>query len=176
MKNLVLIDLVNRFKRGDEASFEEIYECFIGLMKHYSYRLDGEDMLQELSMFLVKLLRSVDLSKFSDSDDNGLQRYISVALRNCYIFTAREKSKGNIPTYPFNEIIPISWDSIDERVNLSDAFSYLTFSQRKVMVYRYLYDYSDAKIATILKISRQAVNRLHRRAIESLKRYYKFKK
>lgn len=34
------------------------------------------------------------------------------------------------------------------------------------MIYRYYYEYSDSKIAKILGISRQAVNRLRNRAID----------
>ena len=48
----------------------------------------------------------------------------------------------------------------------------LTALQRKVLVIRYLYGYSDAEIADQLHISRQAVNRAKNRAVAVLKEKY----
>lgn len=177
MENRVLVDLVNRFKYGDDTSFDEIYACFSGLIRHYSIKRGGEDMMQSLSLFLVELLHSINLSRFALDETDGLKRYISVAIRNHYIHLSKEECEEDMQqAYYFSKKIPSISDYTDEKVDLNQALKRLNAGQRRIMVYKYLYEYRDTEIATILKVSRQAVNRLQRRAIESLKRYYKFKK
>ena len=41
--------------------------------------------------------------------------------------------------------------------------------QKKVIVLRYFYGYSDAEIGEIIGITRQAVNKLHRKSLKILK-------
>ena len=62
--------------------------------------------------------------------------------------------------------------SPSEMVELREMLTGLTALQRKVLVIRYLYGYSDAEIADQLHISRQAVNRAKNRAVAVLKEKY----
>ncbi len=60
----------------------------------------------------------------------------------------------------------------DDSIALKNGLALLTERQRLAIAYRYFYGYSDSEIAHMFAISRQAVNKLHRRAIAVLKQYY----
>ncbi|WP_423219416.1 sigma factor-like helix-turn-helix DNA-binding protein [Clostridium sulfidigenes] len=43
--------------------------------------------------------------------------------------------------------------------------------QRYVLIKKYYYDFTDKEIAIELAISRQAISKIHKKAIENLKKY-----
>ena len=49
----------------------------------------------------------------------------------------------------------------------------LSIIQKRVIVYKYLEGYSDIEISKILKISRQAVNKLKNRGLENIRKNYR---
>ena len=55
---------------------------------------------------------------------------------------------------------------------LRETLSVLTPRQRDVILYKYIYRYSDTEIAEILDISRQAVNQIKNRSTEILREVY----
>lgn len=158
--------LIGDFKGGDMGAFPQIYSEFERLIYHYSRKLDSEDARQELTVFLIELLYKID---FGGND--GIKKYIAVCLRNKYIALSKQnqwrsalidKLAVNCDTY---------YDFREDTVLLKELVSHLPIKQREVIVYRYIYNYSDIEIAEIMNISRQAVNRLKNRALCSLREY-----
>lgn len=172
MSNLVLIDLIKSFKAGDTSTFERINENFRNLILFYAHRLKYEDSAQDLTVFLIELLYSVDLSVFVPDESEGLKHYIAVAIRNRYILLSKSYQKTALWRNCLYENNAFYNDSMEERMYILDAFKCLSERQRTVMIYKYIYNYSDIEIAQMLKISRQAVNQLKLRSVEILKRFY----
>ena len=56
---------------------------------------------------------------------------------------------------------------------LREAVSVLTLRQREYVMYRYVYNYTDSEIAGLMKISPQAAGRLNKRAVDTLKEYFR---
>lgn len=173
MCNLELKQLIEDFRHEDMTAFGFIYEEFKRFINLYSRRLDYEDATQELTIFLIELLYDIDLSKFPSSDSDGLMRYIAVSLRNKYIVLSKENYKYKSMSAEIYESEVFSCDTLDERLNIEEALKALTNRQRLVIIYKYIFDYSDAEISNILGISRQAVNQNKNRAFITLRKFYK---
>lgn len=150
--------------------FPLIFAEFERLINYYKRKIDDEDSFQELSIFLVELLYSIDIERFKDSED--IKRYIAVCIRNRYITISKEKIfQQNHSTF-LNETFPAPYtDPFLEHI-LKDALSKLTLRQREVIFYSYIYNYTDIEISRYLNISPQAVGRLKNRALKVLKMYF----
>lgn len=172
MSNLVLIDLIKNYRAGDTTTFEEIYESFKKLILFYAHRLKYDDSTQDLILFFIELLYSVDLSIFEPDESEGLKHYIAVAIRNHYIFLSKSYQKTLALRNCLYENCSFHIESVEERMCMIDALKCLSERQRTVIIYKYIYNYSDIEIAQKLNISRQAVNQLKLRSIEILKRFY----
>lgn len=162
----LLKKLVEDFKGGDMSAFPQIYAEFEKLIYHYSRKLESEDAHQELTVFLIELLYKVNLSTGKE-----IKKYIAVCLRNKYI----QLSEQNSLRINLIEKVAINCDTYcnfnEDAVLLKELISLLPLKQREVVIYKYMYDYSDVEISKIMGISRQAVNRLKNRALCSLREY-----
>lgn len=171
MENYLLKKLIVSFREGDMQAFAVIYEVFKKIIHYYSRKIGDEDSYQELMIFLIETLYSIELSKFSSDTRDNLKRYIAVALRNKYIaISKKNQSEGKeILCLCENDAI---YNGSDDNILIRDMLGKLSHKQRQIIVYRYIYGYSDAEISDILGISRQAVNRLRNRGIAVLREIY----
>ena len=146
--------------------FPQIYGEFEKLIYHYSKKLNLEDARQELTVFLIELLYKIDFSL-----NDGIKKYVAVCLRNKYI-TLSKQNQRNVDLI---EKLSINCDTYSDfhgdLVLLKELISKLPIKQREVIIYRYIYNYSDVEISKIMNVSRQAVNRLKNRALNSLREY-----
>lgn len=158
--------LVEDFKGGDMGAFPQIYGEFERLIYHYSKKLDSEDVRQELTLFLIELLYKIEVSS-----SEGIKKYIAVCLRNKYIYLSKQKQLGFSLIDKVAENYDTYCDFCEDTVLLKELISKLPIKQREVIVYKYIYSYSDIEIAEIMNISRQAVNRIKNRALCGLREY-----
>ncbi len=173
MDNLTLSTLITRFKAGDPAAYCRLFEGFEALLRLYAYRLSGEDSFQELSLFLIELFYKIDLSSFKSCKEDGLNRYICVSLKHKYIALSKQEQRLKKEKNPYCEATDFENRDLIENARLKEALATLTAPQRKVIVYKYVYQFTDAEIGDMLKISRQAINKTKNRAFKTLKGYYK---
>ena len=172
MENCCLITLMEKFRNKDMSAYPLIFNEFEKLICHYTAKCSAEDTYQELSVFLLELIYKIDISLFKNIKGDGLSRYITVCITNKYI----EVSKRDCIYKSENEFLdttrPTTVDFLQKQI-LTDAMNMLTVKQKKIIVYKYIYDYSDAEIACRLNITRQAVNRIKNRAMDTLREYFK---
>lgn len=138
------------------------------MINFYSKKIGTEDARQELIMFLLETFYNVDLERFKDDEGDNLNRYIAVALRNKYIALSKEYVKDLTNLLNLYER-DATYSYSDDEIFLRDMLKVLSEKQRRIIVYKYLYGYSDLEIAKILGISRQAVNRLKNRGFELIR-------
>ena len=172
MNNRVLKLYIKSFKNQKTEVFPRILRVFKRLISHYANLLDGEDAQQELNLFFIELLFSIDIEKFTSDNSSSLARYIAVAIKNKYIELFWRNSRYKSRYLPFSENFFISGSKIEFRLEMADMLNFLSEKQRKVIVCKYFYNYSDAEISNILGISRQAVNNLKNRALKTLRQFY----
>ena len=169
MKNQEILEKAEQFKNRNMSVFPDIFAKFEGLIYTYSARIGGEDAFQELSLFLIELLYKLKLCKFSNDDE--LTRYISVSIRNEYIRLSKKKSRLLKEHNSCFQPTATDADPMEKEI-LRQAVATLTKNQRKTVIYKYIYFYTDSEIAHSLNISRQAVNRTKNRALQRLKTYF----
>ena len=168
MENRMLKNLILSFRGGEIKAFPVIYEEFKKMINFYSRKIGDEDSGQELMMFLIETLYGIELERFiSDSNDN-LKRYIAVALRNKYIALSKANVRDLTMLLDLYEKDAI-YNYSDDEILLRDMLGSLSEKQRKIIIYKYIYGYSDLEISKILCISRQAVNRLKNRGFDIIR-------
>ncbi len=172
MVNSLLLPLIKKFREQDMSAFTIIYDEFKKLIYLYSGRLSDDDAVQDLTLFLIELLYSINLSMFNCDSTDTLKRYIAVSIKNKYIALSKEKQKYLYFSVGLCDNLLANSESVLEAIDICEALKLLTHRQRLIIIYRYIYCYSDAEISSLLSISRQAVNRLKNRAIETLKEFY----
>lgn len=172
MCNSVLLRLIERFRLNDMEAFPLIYNEFQMLIHFYSGNIGEEDASQELTVFLLELLYELDISKFKPDTSQGLKRYIAVSLRNKYIAISKEKQKNEILLLQLYDDDIFYSDGGENNIFVKEILAKLSHKQRLIIIYKYIYNYSDAEISVLLNISRQAVNRLKNRGIENLRKFY----
>ncbi len=172
MCNYLMLKLIKNFKNGDKNAFCEIHNEFKKLISVYSARLGGDDTAQELTVFLIELLYDISLNKFENDNSNGLSGYIAVSLKNKYIALSKKQELENFSRISFEETEDFLFFTFDNYFGIDEALSYLSKRQKIIITYKYIYNYTDCEISSVLGISRQAVNRLKNRAIKTLKEFY----
>ena len=172
MCNLIFISLIKKFKNRDMSAFSEIYEEFKGLIIFYARKLGGEDYVQELTLFLLELPYNINPQNFKPDGSIAIKKYIAVCIKNKYITLSKDKQKySNMINNALVEDLTCD-SSAEMLLSVEDMLNCLSQKQKLIMIYKYIYGYSDIEISMLLNISRQAVNRLKNRAITTLKEYY----
>lgn len=156
----------------DMSAFEIIYDEFKDRIYSYARKQKNEDLIGELTLFLIELIYHIDIDKFCSDKSEVLERYVLVSLKNKYISLCRKRTKENEMIREVCESALADIDSTEIRIDICEALGNLTQRQRDVIICKYIYCLSDFQISELLKISRQAVNRLKIRGLKVLKEYY----
>lgn len=172
MENYCLLALLEKFKQGDMAVFPVLFGEFEGLIRYYSQRLEGEDDFQELSVNFLEMLYKINISAFKADKSDTLQRYIAVSIRNRYINISKRNSLRKIKTTPLSEEYFFVKEDLCMGQILKDALSTLPPKQRRIITYKYIYNFSDTQIAEYFGTTPQAVGQLKGRALKNLRDYY----
>lgn len=172
MYNCTLKKLILSFRLQESGAFEMIYDEFKDLIYYYARKQRNEDIIGELTLSLIELLYRIDLNRFYSDKSEDIKKYITVAIKNKYISILRKQMKESIMLSDFPEEDFVYDSQMNMYVDMNEAFDGLTNRQKRIIICKYIYCLSDVQISEILKISRQAVNRLKNRAIKVLKEYY----
>ena len=171
VENGLLKSLILKFRNQDMNAFAMIDDEFKRLIYKYSGKLCDDDAVQELTLFLIELLYSIDLTKFKDSKGDGLKRYIAVSIKHKYITVSKENDSYS-KICETADICDNSFSDVLENISAKEALKCLSPKQRVIIIYKYFYCLSDSEIAKLTGISRQAVNRLKNRALLLLREFY----
>lgn len=172
MTNREIIPLIYGYQNNAMKGFDVLYSAFYQLLVHYGRKIDGEDTVQELTIFLMELLFDIKTERFYLDDSNSLQRYIAVCIRNKYIALSNQRQEINNYFEELYDWLSTNDGNLDDKIMLRAAISLLSKQQRSVILLKYFYNYTDVEIAAYLHITRQAVNRLKNRALSTMKKYF----
>ncbi len=172
MENKKLLKIVKEIKNGDMSNFGELYAVFERLIKLYGARIELEDAKEELTVFLLELIYDIDTGRFAPDCSDTLCRYIAVSLRNKYIILSKKADRLRLESCELFDYSGAKYGEQDTKIALADGLRLLSDKQRHAVVFRYIYGFSDAEIAQMLSVTRQAVHGLQLRALDILRRYY----
>lgn len=172
MSNKDLLEIIWEIKKRDMRRFGELYEAFEMLIRHFERKSDFDDAAEELTLFLLELVCSINTDKFFPDGSQSLNRYMAVSLRNRYIQLSKKRGKHISELGKKYDGIMGYFLEPEENLLLKEGLALLSERQRTAVLLRYIYGYSDAEIADRLGITRQAVNRLEARGLKTLKAYF----
>ncbi len=150
--------LICRAREGDLAAFAEIYDWYQPIVYRYiSYRVGAVDAAEELvGDVFVRLVESID--RFS-RQDNLLARLCSIAED----LIADERRRADTPPQPSSEE-PLSEKRLTPQ-GLIAALARLTYSQRQIILLKFVEGLDDATIAQTLGQSVDEVWSLQQQAL-----------
>ena len=172
MSNKILKIYISNFKNQKTEVFPLILRVFERLINRYAKLLGNCDSAQELNLFFIELLFSIDTGKFASDSSNSMAKYIAVALRNKYIEISKNNCKQKSFNTPFTESFYLIDTDLNRKLETEEMLELLSERQRQVIICKYFYNYTDIEISHIMKISRQAVNNLKNRALQTLRNIY----
>ena len=95
-----------------------------------------------------------------------------MSLRNKYIILSKKADRLRLESCELFDYSGAKYGEQDTKIALADGLRLLSDKQRHAVVFRYIYGFSDAEIAQMLSVTRQAVHGLQLRALDILRRYY----
>lgn len=164
-----LLEIISLFQQNSE-NFTNVLVLFKSKINYLSYKLKYPEAATDLLIYLYEFTSNLDLTKFNTSTE--LFKYIHTCLNN----KSKNLYKSNNCKIDFNVV---HLDSLLLSIpDLNDSFSNITFfhlistlpyKQQLILYYKFYLQFSDIEISNILNISRQAVNKSKRLALNKLK-------
>lgn len=161
-------DLIHKYRSNDNDIFVDIIDEFSPLINKYQRKGSYEDLKSDLIMFMFSLLNKIPLDNDNLKDDKYIISYIHKSLNHRYIYL--NKKHSNV----INKEIEL--EDNYSNILLEDMISCLTVLEKDIINKIYIFGYTEADIARMNKVTRQAINRTHKRALNKIKiEYFKIK-
>lgn len=166
-----VLELLKDAQNGNIGAKEELYKKFLTYIKYYGKKLYYEEAQTDLTIFLLEFIDNLDLRKFENRQDGEIINYIKWFFRSRYIDAVRENVNKHI------EITALETDFIcyDCYERLEEESFYrmlrnLNSIQKKIIIGKYVYNYSDKELTRILNISRQTIYIQKKKALQQIKK------
>jgi RNA polymerase sigma factor (sigma-70 family) len=172
--NLNLAEIALNAANGDEEAIVVIIKKFMPTILKFSRELNYEEAETDLIIGLLEKLPKISSKIVVNTHEGVVVNYIYQILKNKKIDLFR-KYIVNVEKEILNdEILDLSSYIVDfnQKMEIDGYLSKLTEKQKKIILLRYYHGFSDAEVAERFNISRQSVNKIHRRALEKLKDEY----
>lgn len=158
------------WQKGNKEVEEGICLKFYPIIKSLSKKLYYEWGETDLTIALIELIKSIDLTKFEDNDKR-IAKFIYKFLQNKSIDLFRKYCNKRQEDLPINyDILYTETPDFSSNIFISSLMDSLPPMQRRVIEKKFLYKYTDKEISELLGISRQAVNRAKNRGLKNLRK------
>lgn len=176
-----LYDLILRCQDNDNDGFGELISMFQPLLRKYAFLLNYTDAYDDVYDCFIDCIYKIPLQKLKTSENDAVVlAYIKTSMKNAYIALSRRN--GKFKSQISLEDLEIQKEQhcflqtdFDEHI-LKDELKQLLSPREAMLIEAEIFNgYSDSEIAKSLGISRQAVNKQYRKAVEKVKKYYENK-
>lgn len=168
----ILYEQVIKSKSNDNEALMEIISRFRPLIRKFSRQLKYDYAETDLIIYLIEIVRNIDLDKLNPKNDQIIVSLIYKSLNNRKIDLFRKYVLNNKEEYELDPNLTQDkvYEENETKIIFRNALNSLSYIQRYIIVEKYFKGYSEAKIADRLNISRQAVNRAKNRALIRLRK------
>lgn len=166
-------DLIHKYRSNDNDIFVEIINEFDPLLNKYQRNGSYEDIKSDLTVFMFSLLSKIPLDNYDLKDDKNMISYIHKSLNHRYIYL-NKKYSNVINKERDLEInyIGTYYDDSYNNVLLEDMSSCLTELEKNIINKIYILGFNETDISRMNNVTRQAINRTHKRALNKIKMEY----
>lgn len=172
-----LFEIFVSAKNNNEECKLLLVEKFRNTIKYYSRKLNYECAETDLNIFLLTLMKTINLDKLKELDEKAFIKYIYISIKHEYI----RLSKKNF--YINSHEVLCDIDIIDyldknqlelptKNMELINTLDYLSKKQKRVFTCIFIYGYSDTETAQIIGVSIQAIGRMKKRIAARIKEKY----
>ncbi len=168
-------DLVSRAQHGDREALEELY--LLHFDRIYSYlhvsvgnRHDAEDLTTQT---FVKMLESINRFKWRSAPFSAwLFRIAHNLAMDHFRASRRWQLEEEVPEPPGEEEMSAEQAAMQEigRQSMLDLIERLSHEQQQVLTLKFVFNFSNADVATILGKTEGAIKSLQHRALASLQK------
>ena len=164
--------LLQRAQDGDEEAIMNVYLKFDLTIQKMSRNLDYEEAETDLKITFLETLKGIKIDKIRIKDDGAIINYIYRIFKNNSVNLFKKHVLGKPETTQLELDIlvdPVSVD-LDSNIFITTLLNSLPPLQKEVLEKKFIQDFSEKKIAQLLGISRQAVNRSKNRGLMNLRK------
>lgn len=155
---------------GDEESVLKLYDKFLPKIKKCSRKLNYDTAETDIVIQFLEFIKNTNFNALNYKCDGAVVNYTSKFFTNAYLNLLKKyKTKIQYVYLDAEDTFVREVPYYDKTEDLDIYLSCLTELQRKVIILKYIYGYSDNEIAKKLQISRQAVNRVKNRGFNTIK-------
>lgn len=168
-----LYKCLKKAQTKDSDSIIALIKKFELTLRKFARRLKYPEAETDLIIDFIVTIQKIDLNRFSEKDEGNLVMYIHRSIKNKCIDLYRKniKNNQNLVFVPEVHVLKDSSysNSAESDLIFYDLLSDLTPLQKSVIIMRYHRGYTDDEISKKMGISRQAVGKTRKRAIEALR-------
>lgn len=173
--NYLLKEILMKAHDRDADSMAELILKFSPLIRKYKRYLNYDEAETDLIIALIEMVYYLCPSNIENYSEGQLVKLIQKTIRNKAIDLHRKQIVKDRET-----ALPEDYELIDNypyftMIYFNDILKNLSPRQQQIIKYKILHGFSDIEIGNFLHISRQAVNRLYRRALDHLRKEIKNK-
>lgn len=168
-----LVKMIQVKEKGYKVAILKLVKQFQPLIRKYSYLLNYEDSLSELTLNFIETLYKIPIDNPRFKQDKYIISYINRSIRNGYIRFSQKRNKLYYYEPTINlDIIKDSYQiNVGDKLYIDELLSLLTEREKEIIHLKYFKEYSDIEISKKVGIPRQAVNSTKNRALTKMKKY-----
>lgn len=172
-------DLIVQSQQGNNDATISLIEKFNPLLNKYAYKLYYDDAYCDLRIDFIEFLHKIQLGTLRNTGEGILISYISTAIRSSYIkrLLALRKLHNFIPysylsdgEMHYLEAVSATSDTYFE-LELNGLDHVLTKLELTIIKMIYFLGYSVIETADFYGVSRQAINKTKKRALQKLAKW-----
>lgn len=175
----MLSELITKAQEADQKAMMELINRFYPLFKKYAVKLNYEDAYEDIVLYYIELIKSLNLKKIDCPKDEIIISYINVSIINFYNKKVRKLiiSKREIVFSDLTGEQRYHVEALLAKEDYIDIFAelgikdLLSLNECQIIYLIYIDGYTSAEIARKSRISRQSVNQLKHRALKKIKEY-----
>ena len=153
--------------RGSEDALLALLDRFSPLLQKYARKFEYEDTYAELQCQFIYLT-----SKASNWTDGQTIAYLAKSMHTAYIKLSKQNNFREKNLLEFNpEIMDQPHiENIDLPIYLQELFTFLSTTQKEILLLHYIEGYSIQEIAQLYGKTRQSVNKIKNQALIVLRK------
>ena len=172
--NSNLYELIDAAKNGDEQALTNLIVTFEPAINKFSRHLGYDCAKTDLNIFLIELIKNLELNKFDPKANGKIFNYIYNSLKNKKINLFNKNIENKIDALPIKLECIKSYDpTIENTILVSKFWKFLTEYQQNVLKKKFFEGLTDMEIASDLNVSRQAINQCKNRAFNRIREKFK---
>lgn len=177
----MLCDLIRSAQADDKKAMMELIDKFSPLFRKYARKLDYEDAYEDIVLFYMEMIRSMDPDRIASQEDGAVVSYINISIINYYNKRVRKmiQHEREVALSDLTEEQKYYVEARAAKPNQIDGLGELgireLLSEKEYRIIYQIYEegYTAAEITRISKKSRQSVNQLKHRALKKIADFLK---